>query len=72
MNADLDMPDVADARGHLINAADKDTIGATRDMNCFWMPILGGCVIVAVATKDIPANEELLTAYGERYGWGLQ
>ena len=53
LTSDVDMPDVADAHGHLINAAEKDATSATRDMNCYWMPILGGCVIVAVATQDI-------------------
>ena len=72
MDADLDMPDVADARGHLINAAGKDALGAARAMNCAWMPLLGGCVVAAVALVDIPAGQELLTSYGNDYGWFMQ
>ena len=72
MDSDLDMPDVADARGHLMNAAGKDEMCASRAMNCVWMPLLGDCVIASVAVVDIAAGDELLTSYGSDYGWWLQ
>ena len=72
MDSDLDMPDVADSRGHLINAAGKDEMCASRAMNCVYMPLLGDCVIAAVAFVDIPAGQEILATYGFDYGWSLQ